>query len=201
MSESGSRSLLIQFKAGLNKWRLFFLVFALIYAVLVLLDFANAPIQWDEAVHLNNGLFLFQEEYARFNYFYPPLFDVATMFFFKVFGVTVLSARLVSVTFSLLSLWIVFELAYRMYGAKNALTASILVGLFPAYFWLSRLALIETMLVFFFTVSLFFFFIWLRSPQKRTLVLNGLMLGLRLLDKIPNTYRSNNNGYKHVAFS
>jgi len=183
MNESGSRSLLTQFKAGITKWRLAFLVFLLVYAVLVLLDLANTPIQWDEGVHLNNGLFLLHGEYAKFNYFYPPLFDSATMVFFKVFGVTVLSARLVSVTFSLLSLWVVFEFAYSMYGAKTALTASILLGLCPAYFWLSRLALIETMLVFFFTVSLFLFFKWLRSRQNKMLVLSGLMLGLGFLTK------------------
>ena len=172
-----------QFKTGITKWRLLFWFFALIYAYLVSLDLANAPIQWDEAIHLNNGLFLLRGEYTAFNSFYPPLFDAATMGFFKVLGVTVLSARLVSVTFSLLSLLAVFELAYSMYGAKTALIASILLGLFPGYFWLSRVAMIETMLVFFVTASLLFFFSWLRNRQDKMLVLSGLALGLGFLTK------------------
>ena len=167
----------------MNKWRLAFLVFALIYAVLVSLDLSTAPIQWDEVIHLNDGTLLLRGEYEHINYFYPPLFDAVIMVFFKVLGVSVLSGRLVSVTFSLLSLWVVFELAYRMYDAKTALTASILLGLFPGYFWLSRVAMIEVMLVFFFTTSMLFFFSWLRKPQNKTLILSGLALGLGFLTK------------------
>jgi 4-amino-4-deoxy-L-arabinose transferase-like glycosyltransferase len=167
----------------ITKFRLFFLVFALIYTILVSLDLANAPIQWDEAVHLNNALFLLRGEYTISNSFYPPLFDAVIVGFFRVLGVTVLSARLVSVTFSLLSLWVVFEFVYNLYGAKTALIASILLGLCPAYFWLSRAAPIETMLVFFFTASLFFFFSWFRNRQDKMLLLSGLALGLGFLTK------------------
>lgn len=182
-SESGSRSLATQIKTGIGKWRLAFLVFALVYAVLVSLDLATAPVQWDEVVHLNDGSLLLHGEYEQLNYFYPPLFDGVTMVFFRVLGVSVLSGRLVSATFSLLSLWVVFELAYRMYSGKTALTASILLGVFPGYFWLSRIAMTETMFVFFFTASMLFFFIWLRDPQNKMLVLSGLALGLGFLTK------------------
>jgi 4-amino-4-deoxy-L-arabinose transferase-like glycosyltransferase len=182
-NESSSRSLATQLKTKINKWRLAFLAFALIYAVLVSLDLSTAPLQWDEVVHLNDGALLLRGAHEQLNYFYPPLFDGVTMVFFKVLGVSVLSGRLVSVTFSLLSLWVVFELAYRMYDGKTALTASILLGIFPGYFWLSRVAMIETMLVFFFTASMLFFFSWLRKPQNKMLVLSGLALGLGFLTK------------------
>jgi 4-amino-4-deoxy-L-arabinose transferase-like glycosyltransferase len=183
MNESGLRPLLTQFNAGLTKWRLLFLVFALIYAVFVSLGLAGTPIQWDEAAHLSNGVFLLHGEYTEFSSFYPPLFDAVTVGFFRVLGVTVVSARLVSVVFSLLSLWVVFELVCRLYGSKIALVASVLLGLFPGYFWLSRVAMIETMLVFFFVLSLFFFFSWLRNRQDKMLVLGGLALGLGFLTK------------------
>jgi 4-amino-4-deoxy-L-arabinose transferase-like glycosyltransferase len=167
----------------MNKWRLAFVVFVLIYAILVSLDLATAPVQWDEVVHLNDGVLLLRGEYEQINYFYPPLFNGVAMVFFKVLGVSVLSGRLVSVTFSLLSLWLVFEFTYRMYDAKTALSASILLGLFPGYFWLSRVAMIEIMLVFFFTASMLFFFSWIRKPQNKTLVLSGLALGFGFLTK------------------
>ncbi len=182
-NKSSSRSLSTRFQAVIDKWRLAFLVFALIYAILVSLDLSTAAIQWDEVVHLNDGVLLLRGDYEQINYFYPPLFNVVTMVFFKVLGVSVLSGRLVSVAFSLLSLWFVFELTYRMYDAKTALGASILLGLFPGYFWLSRVAMIEVMLVFFFTASMLFFFSWIRKPQNKTLVLSGLVLGLGFLTK------------------
>lgn len=183
MNESGSGSLLSRFKSGLTKWRLLFLVFALIYAVFVSLDLAGTPVQWDEAAHLSNGAFLLSGDYAKLGSFYPPLFDVVIVVFFKVLGVSVVSARFVSVVFSLLTLWVVFELVFRLYGAKTGLVASVLLGLFPGYFWLSRVAMIEAMMCFFFVLSLFFFFSWLRSHQDKMLVFGGLALGLGFLTK------------------
>jgi hypothetical protein len=181
--QSSSRSLATQLKTGINKWRFAFLVFVLVYAVLVSLDLSKAPMQWDEVVHLNDGALLLGGEHGQLNYFYPPLLDGVTMVSFKILGVSVLSGRLVSVAFSLLSLWVVFELAYSMYDGKTALTASILLGVFPGYFLLSRVAMVETMLVFLFTASMLFFFSWLRKPQNKMLVLSGLGLGLGFLTK------------------
>jgi 4-amino-4-deoxy-L-arabinose transferase-like glycosyltransferase len=183
MNDSDSRSLLTKFKARLTKWQLLFLVFALTYAFFVSLNLAETPIQWDEAVHLSNGVLLLRGDYAELSSFYPPLFDAVTMGFFRILGATVVSARLVSLVFSLLSLWVVFELVCRLYGIKTALVASVLLGLFPGYYWLSRVAMIETMMVFFFLLSLFFFFSWIRNRQDKMLVFSGLALGLGFLTK------------------
>src|SRR3989304_6544005 len=111
------------------------------------------------------------------------MYDVVTMGFFGVGGVSVFAGRFVSVVFSLLSLYVVFEFVYRLYGPKTALLSSVLLGIMPGYVWLSRMAMIETMLVFFFTVSLMFFFNWLRSRQNRMLVFSGFALGLGFLTK------------------
>ena len=185
IDKSGSRMRLTQLKAGLNKWRIAFLVFALSYAVLLLLNLSNMPMQWDEVVHLNGGLFLKHGLYDNFvnNSFYPPLFDSVTMVFFNVFGVSLVTGRLVSAVFSVLSLWAVFELANSMYGGKAALISAVLLAVMPGYFWLSRMALLEVMLLFFFTLSLLFFFRWLNNHQNKMLVLSGLALGLGFLTK------------------
>ena len=90
--------------------------------------------------------------------FYPPLYDLATAVSFQVFGTSLFSARLVSAVFSVLSLGAVFELAYTMYNGKTALLTTILLGIMPGYFWLSRQALLEIMLLFFVMVGAFVFF-------------------------------------------
>jgi hypothetical protein len=77
--KSSSRSLATQLMRRVNKWRLAFLVFLLIYAVLVTLGLSTAPMQWDEVVHLNDGALLLRGENEQLNYFYPPLFDGVTM--------------------------------------------------------------------------------------------------------------------------
>ena len=129
------------------------MVFAVVYAFFLLLDLSFMAIQWDEITHLNGGLLLLRgryQEYFAFNAFYPPMFDMITTGFFSIGGVSVFAGRLVSVTFTLLSLWIVFEIANRMYGPKTALLSRVLLGLMPGFVWLSRVAMIETMLMFFF---------------------------------------------------
>ena len=185
IDKSSSKLRLTQLKAGLNKWRIAFLVFALFYAVLLVLNLSNVPMQWDEVGQLNGGLLLKLGQYNTFvgHTFYPPLYEAFATVFFNVFGVSMASGRLVSVVFSVLTLWVVFELAYSMYGRKAGLISAVLLGVMPGYFWLSRLALLDVMLVFFFTLSLLFFFRWLNNHQNKMLVLSGLALGLGFLAK------------------
>jgi 4-amino-4-deoxy-L-arabinose transferase-like glycosyltransferase len=115
--------------------------------------------------------------------YYPPLYDIITTGYFKIFGVSAASGRLVAVTFSLLSIWIVFEFANRTYGPKIALVSSIMLGSMPGFFWISRVAMLETLLIFFFSLAMFFFFSWMRFSQNKALILCGLALGVGFLAK------------------
>jgi len=115
--------------------------------------------------------------------YYPPLYDILTAGFFQVFGATAASGRLAAVMFSLLSLWIVFEFAKRAYGPKIALVASVLLGVMPGFFWVSRVAMLETALIFFFSLALFLFASWMRFSQNKALLLCGLALGVGFLAK------------------
>lgn len=185
ISQSSSRLRFDTLKTLFNKWRIAFLFFVLAYGVITFFASRTTPMEWDEVAHLNGGSFLAWEEYDKFtaNAFYPPLFDVITFSFFKLLGVTLVAARLVSLLFSVLALWAVFELAYELYGGKTALLSAVLFGVMPGFFWLSRLALLETMLVFFLTASLFFFFRWLKMRRDKYLVLSGLAIGFGFLSK------------------
>jgi uncharacterized membrane protein len=143
-------------------------------------------IQWDEIPHLYGGLLLARGQsqgYVATYGYYPPLYDMSTTGFFHVFGVSAASGRLTAVMFSLLSIWIVFEFANRAYGLKIALLSSILLGVTPGFFWVSRIAMLETALIFFFSLALFFFFSWMRFSQNKALILCGLALGVGFLAK------------------
>jgi len=141
--------------------------------------------QWDEVGQLNGGLLLKLGQYNTFigHTFYPPLYEAVAMVFFNIFGVSPVSGRLVSAVFSVLTLWAVFEFANILYGRKAGLISAVLLAIMPGYFLLSRMALLDVMLVFFFTLSLLFFFIWLNGRQNKMLVLSGLALGLGFLAK------------------
>jgi 4-amino-4-deoxy-L-arabinose transferase-like glycosyltransferase len=173
-------------KTGFNKWRVALLIFTIVYAVFLLLDLGYMSMQWDEMPHLYGGLLLSRGElpaYVTTYGYYPPLYDLVTTGFFQVLGVSVISGRLTAVTFSLLSIWVTFEFTKRTYGPKTALLSSVLLGVMPGFFWLSRVTMLESMLIFFFTLTLFFFFTWLGKNENRPLVLSGLALGVGILAK------------------
>jgi 4-amino-4-deoxy-L-arabinose transferase-like glycosyltransferase len=175
-----------RFKGGFDKWRLAFLIFAIVYACFLLVNIAYMSIQWDEVTHLNGGTFLLRGDFQGYfnnNAFYPPLYDLFTAGSFAVVGISVFANRLVTVIFSVLTLFVVFEFGYRTYGPKVGLLAAVFLGIMPGYFWLSRMAMIETMLIFFFTVSALFFFSWLRTNKTLFLFLSGLSVGLGILTK------------------
>ena len=143
-------------------------------------------IQWDEITHLNGGSLLLRGEYQEYfaSYaFYPPIFDLITASLFGIIGISVFTARLVSVIFAVLSLIIVFKISNKMYGQKTALFSAILFGVMPGFVWLSRVAMIETMLVFFFTTSMYFFYNWMSVHKNKDLILSGIMLGVGFLVK------------------
>ncbi len=180
------RSRLEEFKGMFDKWRVFFLVFLTIYGSFLVLDLGVMTIQWDEANHLNGGLLLLQgnmPSYMDSAMFYPPLDDLMTTIYFGIGGVSVFNGRLVAVTFALLSLLVVYEFVSRTFGKKIALLSSIFLATMPGFIWLSRVALVETMLIFFFSATLIFFFMWLRTSKSWLLSLSGVTLGLGILAK------------------
>ena len=173
-------------KHAFNKWRATLLVFIIIYALLLLLNLGLIAIQWDEIPHLYGSLLLTHGQtkaYIATYGYYPPLYDLVTTGYFRILGVNAAIGRLAAVTFSLLSVWIVFEFANRTHGPKTALISSILLGSMPGFFWASKLAMLETALIFFFSLTMFFFFSWMRSNQNKALILCTLALGVGFLAK------------------
>lgn len=186
LASASSTGLRLRLASKANRWRLALLAFTIVYAFLLLLNLGYMAVQWDEMPHLYGGLLLTRgqtHDYLMTYGYYPPFYDFVTAGYYQLFGVSVTSGRLVAVTFSLLSIWIVFEFASRAYGPRIALLSSVLLGIAPGFFWLSRVAMLDTMLVFFFSLTLFFFFTWMRKSQDKALILSFLALGVGLLAK------------------
>ena len=174
----------LQFRFG--KLQFILLVFAISYAFLVILNLNYIPMQWDEVNHFNGALLLIRGQiwqYAATNSFYPPLYNLVTAAYFALAGASVLTGRLVAVTFSLLSFFVVYKIAKEMYGEKTALLSGVLFAVMPGIVWLASMALIETMLIFVFCVSMLFFFRWLTNSRERDLILSIAALVIGVLVK------------------
>ena len=143
-------------------------------------------IQWDEIPHLYGGLLLSRGQtqlYMATYGYYPPLYDIITIGFFQVLGANAATGRLTAALFSLLSVWITFEFAKYAYNSKIALASAVLLGVMPGFFWVSRITMLETMLIFFFVLALFFFLTWLGKNKDKALILSCLALGIGFLAK------------------
>ena len=173
-------------KNSFNKWRLALLIFSVVYVFFLLFELGYMTMQWDETSHLYGGLLLSRgqtQAYLTMYGYYPPLYDLLTTGFYQVFGVSATAGRLTAVMFSMFSIWVTFEFAKRTYGPKIALVSAIVLGVMPGFFWLSRVAMLETMLIFFFTLTLFFFFTWLSKHKDKAFYLSCLALGVGFLAK------------------
>jgi 4-amino-4-deoxy-L-arabinose transferase-like glycosyltransferase len=132
------------------------------------------PIHWDEINHFNGGLMLIRGQIIRYfltSSFYPPVFNLFTAGFFAIGGPSVFVGRLVTVAFSLLLFFAVYELSQKMYGHKTALLSAVLLGMMPGIFWLSRIALIETALIFVLSISMLFLYRWLNTNNEKDRIL------------------------------
>ena len=169
-----------------HQYQLLLLAFLIGFAIAALYQLGYMSVQWDEMPHLYGATMLSRGQtwdYMTTYGYYPPIFDLVTTGFFQIFGATQVAGRLVAVTFSLLAIGLLFEFTKRMYGQRNALIASILLGTMPGFFWLSRVTMIETMLIFFFTLVMFAFYSWITKDSNKALIFSGLTLGIGVLAK------------------
>ncbi len=170
---------------GANKWRLALLVFVVSYAIF-LVGSGFVVIQWDEMSHLRGGQLIAQgrvTDYVQSYGYYPPVYDLLTGGYFKLFGISAEVGRLAAATFAVLSVVLVFEFAHRTYGPKVGLLSAVLLAAMPGVFWVSKFAMLESGLIFFFTLTLFFFLSWIRVDKNTTLILSALALGVGFLTK------------------
>lgn len=138
---------------------------------------------WDEVTHFTGGLLLSRGQigiWVTTNSLYPPVYDIFTALYYLVVGPSVFAARLVSVTFSALSLFVIYEIAKDLYNKKTALLSVLFFSVMPGIVWLSRLAMIETMLILVFCLSMLFFFRWLRGNKEkdRALCIAAFVIGV-----------------------
>jgi len=169
-----------------NRYRIILFTFLAVYAYFLMLQLGYMSFLWDEMPHFYGGLLLEQGKFAQYitTYgYYPPAYDLLTASFFTIFGTTATAGRITAVIFGLLSILTIFEFTNKTYGPKTALLASIMLGVTPGFFWLSRTAMLETMMTFLFSLSLMFFFLWLRLNDKKMLIATGLVLGVGFLAK------------------
>ncbi len=167
----------------IDRWRLCIIILAVIYGSILSIDLTSKAMVWDEVTHFTGGLLLSRGQITTWvwtNSLYPPIYDIFTAFYYLISGPSVFAARLISVTFSVLSLFVIYEIAKQLYNKKTALISAVFFSVMPGIVWLSRIAMIETMLIFIFSVCMLFFFRWIQTnnDKDRFISIAALVIGV-----------------------
>ena len=116
---------------------------------------------------------------------HPPLWFWTAAGSVMVFGLNEFALRLPSALFGLATAVATYRAGRRMYGEAAGLIAALAAGVSLEMIVLSRLAMMETALIFFVTVAFFWSYFALRDGDRRALWIAAAAAGLGTLIKGP----------------
>ncbi len=124
---------------------------------------------------------------TKYLYGWAAQYDVAEYEDGKVvFNYDWTHARLISVLFSSLTAVLIFLIGWKYISSFIGFTSAVIFSMLPFLLGLSQLATIESMLIFFFTASVYSFLNFLRNMTLGNAVLTGILVGLAFGTKYTN---------------
>lgn len=150
-----------------------------------------------ESIARNFVKYKFNMFYPQFNYdgtrpIYVQLELQLTTFLiailYKLFGYHVWMARLVPISFFMLSVYFLYRIARRFYDLPQALTAIVIYSLLPLNIYFSRVIMPEASLLCFFNGAFYFFLKWQEDERLSTLLLAGLFTCIAISQKLPAAF-------------
>lgn len=143
---------------------------------------------WDEAIYASVA----REMYLSGDWFHltlggepwvdkPPLTIWATAFFYRLFGMNEMSARLFSSLCGVGTVVVTYLFGKRLLGAWPGLLGALVLMSSSHFIRFSRFGMTDAPLTFFMTLSLYFF--WMGEERNRYYLLSGVALGLALMAK------------------
>ena len=111
----------------------------------------------------------------------PPLVFLIQFIFFKILGVSLISARLPFALAGISSVVLVYFIGRRLYHEKIGLLAAFLLTIFTYQIWASRVGYLEPIALFFALLAFLFF---LKAMEKdKFFIWFGVFVGLAILSK------------------
>lgn len=138
-------------------------------------DDQTTPVQWFKDASL--------PWWTRLSFHdHPPFYFLIQNLFFRIFGDSLLVARLPSLLSGLGSVFLVYLLGRKLFKNELAgLLGAVLLGVNHIHIWISRSSLMESLLVFLVLANLYYFLEFLND--QRHWKMWGITLGLAFLTK------------------
>lgn len=109
-----------------------------------------------------------------YSFHYPPLFPLIWALFFKLFGVSEWSSRLMSISFSLGSLTVFYLLIKKYFDVKTAIISSFFWIVTPMFIYFGKMPVHEIPLMFFVLLAFYFYL----SGRFKLLLIATITAGL-----------------------
>jgi 4-amino-4-deoxy-L-arabinose transferase-like glycosyltransferase len=156
--------------------------------------YLGVPSFWeeDESIYVDiTRQMILRNDYVSTFFNYQPRFDKPplnfwiTAVFYKLFGMNEFTSRLASNIFGFLGLIMVYLFGRKLFNRRSGLLAALILGTSFLYFIETQMAIIDTTLTFFITLTLYWFYQGFFERQPKFLLLMGIPLGLGILTKGP----------------
>ena len=143
----------------------------------------------DESIYSGQAAVLAgHDDYSRYFSIYrahPLLLQFNISLLFNLFGVSDVAARAVPAIFGVLTILITYFIGKTLYNKKVGLVSALVLAFLPYHIIITRQALVDVPLSFFFILTLFFMARYVRGSQNNRLwvYLIGLSSGLSFISK------------------
>ncbi len=117
-----------------------------------------------------------------------PIYPFLVSLFYKIWGVSELFGRLLSIVFSLITIMIFYLLVQQLIDRMTALWSCVFLGVLPFTIYYSRTFMPEAMLMMSLVAGIYFFVQWLNNSQWKYLWSSAAFVALSCLIKIPSLY-------------
>lgn len=114
-----------------------------------------------------------------------PLIQAITAVVWRLFGVSDAAGRLVAVTFSLASVWLIYLLGQRLFNRSVGRGAALLLAFSPSYVYFGRTLLSDVPMMTFSIAAVLAYAAYFETSRPRDAVFGALWLALAGLVKIP----------------
>src|SRR3989344_4699237 len=173
-----SKTLDFIFSKNNTKYLVLLLIVGMIIRLIFALIIGGSPDEMTYGVHsigiINSGLLQEMTE--------SPVWMYLTDLGYKIFGITLISSRLLSIIFGALSTIALYLLTKEMFSKKIALIASFLLT-FSAYHILNTLTEMDVAMTFFIILSSYFLIRYLKENKANDLIISTIILGIGVLVK------------------
>jgi len=173
----------------------FVLILIILLAAFLYFFQLGAPTVWDndEGQMLGSSLEMVKSgEYltphlnSQIYFHKPPLYAWLTALVFKLFGFTEFWGRFWAAVFGIAGVYLTYLFAKSLYNERTGLISALIIAVSPLYIVLSRMALVDIVLTFFITLSIYFFYLGYKSPiDKKWFYFMYLAMGLGTMTKGP----------------